>query len=114
MIDIKEQKGNVNMILKDRFSYINKAGEYLCELTDFLDLLIINPSIKTKHYLLVNEGTIKNKAIHINIFNDTVGYLFINDEMVVKDIFIRLAKYNFTPEDIEVLKTYIGVKLVMS
>ncbi len=102
------------MILKDRFSYINKAGEYLCELTDFLDLLIINPSIKTKHYLLVNEGTIKNKAIHINIFNDTVGYLFINDEMVVKDIFIRLAKYNFTPEDIEVLKKYIGVKLVMS
>ena len=102
------------MELKSRFLDINEAGEYLCELTEFLDLLISNPSIKTKHYLLLNEKTIENKAIPINIFNDTLGYLFIDDEMIIKDIFIRLAKYNFTPKDIEVLKTYIGAKLIMN
>lgn len=102
------------MELKSRFLDINEAGEYLCELTEFLDLLISNPSIKTKHYLLLNEKTIKNKAIPINIFNDTLGYLFIDDEMIIKDIFIRLAKYSFTPKDIEALKTYIGAKLIMN
>jgi len=98
-----------------KYAGIYVRDEYFCELTRELDSLAgIKRERLWKHYILADNGFIKDRRLPIRIPGGTVGGISIDDDYVITDLIVDTNYVVKTyPKDInEILKKYIGYKLV--
>ncbi len=91
-------------------------GECYCNLTRELDSFIPEQKTKLKHYILVDDWSLKNKCLPIRFPGGTIGGIWIDDNNVIKKIEVDTSYYigkNYPSNINNILKKYIGEEVII-
>lgn len=89
--------------------------EYYCELTRELDQLAkLDQTGLWRHYILVDDGLRKDKRFLIRIPGGTLGGISFDDNYIITSLNVatNYVVNTYPPNINEILKKYIGYKLV--
>lgn len=110
---IKTKRVNMKLKIKEEF---DRFTEYFCNLTNELDKLSgidkeFGEDNLFKHYILIDNYSLKHKSISIRVPGGTVGNIIIDKNGIIIDIKIHINYIVKTyPDDIEkqIKKLFIG------
>lgn len=101
---IRTKKVNMKLKIKEEF---DRFAEYFCNLTNELDNLSgidkeFGEDNLFKHYILIDNYSLKHKSISIRVPGGTVGNIIIDENGIITDIKIHINYIVKTyPDDIE-------------